>query len=92
MDRLLDALANLQKSRTLEKVAPGDVGLDKPRAVLALTLSGQGGETVLDVGSAVPTGGQTIVGVAGRPEAYVVGDSLMADAQKKPGDWCATAE
>jgi hypothetical protein len=87
VDRLLDSLANLEKSRTLDQVVPADVGLDKPRAVVALTLSGKPGETVVDVGAAVPTGGQTIVAIAGRPQAYVVGDALMADVNKKPGDW-----
>jgi len=87
VDRLLDSLANLEKSRTLDQVVPADVGLDKPRAVVALTLSGKPGETVVDVGAAVPTGGQTIVAIAGRPQAYVVGDSLMSDLNKKPGDW-----
>jgi Domain of unknown function (DUF4340) len=87
VDRLLDSLANLEKSRTLDQVVPADVGLDKPRAVVALTLSGKPGETVVDVGAAVPTGGQTIVAIAGRPQAYVVGDSLMSDVSKKPGDW-----
>ncbi|HEV3076923.1 MAG TPA: DUF4340 domain-containing protein, partial [Thermoanaerobaculia bacterium] len=87
VDRLLDSLANLEKSRTLDQVVPADVGLDKPRAVVALTLSGKPGETVVDVGAAVPTGGQTIVAIAGRPQAYVVGDSLMSDVNKKPGDW-----
>lgn len=87
VDRLLDSLANLEKSRTLDQVVPADVGLDKPRAVVALTLSGKPGETVVDVGAAVPTGGQTIVAIAGRPQAYVVGDSLMTDVNKQPGDW-----
>jgi uncharacterized protein DUF4340 len=87
VDRLLDSLANLEKSRTLDQVVPADVGLDKPRAVVALTLSGKPGETVVDVGAAVPTGGQTIVAIAGRPQAYVVGDSLLSEVNKKPGDW-----
>lgn len=87
VDRLLDSLADLEKSRTLDQVVPADVGLDKPRAVVALTFAGKPGETVLDVGAAVPTGGQTIVAIAGRPQAYVVGDSLMSDVNKKPGDW-----
>jgi Domain of unknown function (DUF4340) len=87
VDRLLDSLANLEKSRTLDHVVPADVGLDKPRAVVALTLAGKPGETVLDVGAAVPTGGQAIVAIAGRPGAYVVGDSLMSEVNKQPGDW-----
>jgi hypothetical protein len=87
VDRLLDSLSNLEKARTLEKVVPAEVGLDKPRAVVGLTVSGQRGETVLDVGAAVPTGGQAIVAIAGRPQAYVVGDSQLTDVRKKPGDW-----
>jgi hypothetical protein len=87
VDRLLDSLSNLEKARTLEQVVPAEVGLDKPRAAVGLTLSGQRGETVLEVGAAVPTGGQAIVAIAGRPQAYVVGDSLLTDLRKKPGDW-----
>jgi hypothetical protein len=87
VDRLLDSLANLEKSRTLDQVVPAEVGLDKPRAVLALTFAGKPGETVLNVGAAVPTGGQAIVAIAGRPQAYVVGDSLMSEVNKQPGDW-----
>jgi hypothetical protein len=87
VDRLLDALADLQKTRTLDRVAPAEVGLDKPRAVVGLTLAGQRAETVLDIGAAVPTGGEAVVAIAGRPEAYVVSDSLLSDVRKKAGDW-----
>ena len=34
VDRLLDELTNLEKSRTLEDVVPAEVGLDKPRATV----------------------------------------------------------
>lgn len=87
VDRLLDGLANLEKSRTLDQVVPAEVGLDKPRAVVALTLAGKAGETVLNIGAAVPTGGQAIVAIAGRPQAYVVGDTLLSEVNKQPGDW-----
>jgi hypothetical protein len=96
VDRLLDSLANLEKARTLDQVVPAEVGLDKPRATVALTLGGKPGSTgkpdhpseiVLDIGAAVPTGGQAIVAIAGQPQAYVVSDSLLADVQKPPGDW-----
>lgn len=87
VDRLLDSLANLEKARTLDQVVPAEVGLDKPRAAVALTVAGQRGETVLDIGAAVPTGGQAIVAIAGQPQAYVVSDSLLAEVQKPPGDW-----
>lgn len=85
VDRLLDDLTALEKSRTLEDVAPADVGLDKPRATVRLATAE--GEKVLKIGAAVPTGGALIVGLAGSPKAYVVGDSFFADLQKPPGDW-----
>jgi hypothetical protein len=87
VERLLDALADLQKSRTLDRVVPAEVGLDKPRAKVGLTLDGKRAETVLDIGAAVPTGGEAVVAIAGRPEAYVVSDSLLSDVRKKAGDW-----
>jgi hypothetical protein len=87
VERLLDSLAGLEKSRTLDQVKPAEVGLDKPRAEVGLRLAGEKEETVLDVGAAVPTGGEAIVAVAGRPGAYVVSDAVMADVQKKAGDW-----
>jgi hypothetical protein len=87
VDRLLDSLINLEKSRTLEQVVPAEVGLDRPRAVVGLTLAGERQERVLDIGAAVPTGGEMIVALAGRPAAYVVSDGVYADVQKKAGDW-----
>jgi hypothetical protein len=87
VDRLLDSLVNLEKTRTLDRVAPAEMGLDKPRGVVALTIAGARGETVLQIGATVPTTGQAIVAVAGRPQAYVVGDTLLSDVAKKPGEW-----
>jgi hypothetical protein len=87
VERLLDSLVGLEKSRTLDQVKPAEVGLDKPRAEVGLRLAGEKGETVLRIGAAVPTGGEAIVAVAGRPDAYVVSDAVMADVQKKAGDW-----
>jgi hypothetical protein len=87
VDRLLDSLASLEKTRTLDQVVPAEVGLDKPRAVVGLTVAGKRSETVLDFGAAVPGGASTIVAIAGRPGAYVVSDSVLADVRKKPGDW-----
>ncbi|HYL05102.1 MAG TPA: DUF4340 domain-containing protein [Thermoanaerobaculia bacterium] len=88
VDRLLDSLANLEKTRTLARVAPAEMGLDKPRAVVALSVAGARGETVLEIGAGVPTTtGQAIVAVAGRPQAYVVNDALLADVTRKPGEW-----
>jgi hypothetical protein len=87
VDRLLDSLANLEKTRTLDQAVPAEMGLDKPRAEVALTVAGARGETVLKIGATVPTTGQAIVAIAGRPQAYVVGDTLLPEITKKPGDW-----
>lgn len=87
VDRLLDSLAALDKDRTMTDAKPADVGLDHPRAQVGLSLAGEKAETVLEVGSEVPTGGETIVAVAGRPDAYAVSDAVMLDVQKKAGDW-----
>ncbi|HYG65174.1 MAG TPA: DUF4340 domain-containing protein, partial [Thermoanaerobaculia bacterium] len=74
VDRLLDELINLEKSRTLEDAVPADVGLDKPQATVRLATTE--GEKVLKIGAAVPTGGALIVGLEGSASAYVVGDSF----------------
>jgi hypothetical protein len=88
VDGLLSALTALERSRTLEDAVPADVGLDKPRATVRLATAG--GEKVLKVGAAVPTGGAVIVGIEGiegDDRAYVVPDSILAEIQKAPGDW-----
>jgi hypothetical protein len=85
VDHLLDGLAGLEKTRTLDDVDPKAVGLDKPRAVVRLTT--KKGETVLKLGAEVPPGGNLIAGVQGRKGAYVVGDALLAEAGKAAGEW-----
>ncbi|HVT16238.1 MAG TPA: DUF4340 domain-containing protein [Thermoanaerobaculia bacterium] len=91
VDRLLEALAGLEKTRTMEKVSPAAVGLDRPQAVVRLATldpkTRRGGETVLQLGAEVPTGGSLIAAIAGKPEAYVVSDSILGDLRKPPGDW-----
>ncbi len=85
VDRLLEAVANLQKTRTLDGADPRDVGLDKPRATVRLTT--RDGEKVLRIGAEVPPGGSTIAGVEGRKGAYVVPDSILSEVDKAPGEW-----
>jgi hypothetical protein len=87
VDRLLDSLANLEKTRTLDQAVPAEMGLDKPRGAVALTVAGRPEEMVLKIGATVPTTGQSIVAIAGQPQAYVVGDLLLPEVTKKPGDW-----
>jgi Domain of unknown function (DUF4340) len=85
VDRLLDAVAGLEKTRTLEDANPKDVGLDKPRATLRLAT--KEGEKVLAFGAEVPPGGSLVAGFKGAKDAYVVGDTILTDLEKDPGDW-----
>ena len=85
VDRLLDGLAALEKTRTLDDVDPKAVGLDKPRAVVRLTT--KTGEKVLQLGAEVPPGGSLIAAVPGRKGAYVVGDAILSEVDKGPGEW-----
>jgi len=89
VDRLLDGLAALEKTRTLDDVDPRAVGLDKPRAVVRLTTRTEGKtvEKVLQLGAEVPPGGSLIAAVPGRKGAYVVGDAILAEVDKAPGEW-----
>src|SRR5215203_3064395 len=79
VDRLLEAVATMEKTRTLEDANPRDVGLDKPRATVRLKT--KDGEKVLKLGAGVPTGGSLIAG------AYVVSDAILAEIERAPGDW-----
>jgi hypothetical protein len=85
VDRLLDAVTSLQKTRTLDEVDPKAVGLDKPRATVRLTT--RDGEKVLHIGAEVPPGGSAIAGVEGRKGAYVVSDAVLSEVDKAPGEW-----
>lgn len=85
VDRLLDAVTSLQKTRTLDDVDPKAVGLDRPRATVRLTT--RDGEKVLRIGAEVPPGGSTIAGVEGRKGAYVVSDAVLSEVDKAPGEW-----
>ncbi|MFY9824939.1 MAG: DUF4340 domain-containing protein [Thermoanaerobaculia bacterium] len=85
VDRLLEAVAALDKSRTLEGTDPKAVGLDKPRATLRLIT--KSGETVLKLGAEVPPGGNLVAGVGGRKESYVVADTILTEANRAPSEW-----
>jgi len=85
VDRLLQAVAGLEKTRTLDAVDPKAVGLDRPRATVRLTTGT--GERVLRLGAEVPPGGTLIAGVEGRKGAYVVSDSILTEVEKPPGEW-----
>jgi hypothetical protein len=85
VDHLLEALAALEKTRTLDKVDPKAVGLDEPRASVRLTT--KSGEKVLKLGAEVPPGGTLIAGVDHEKGAYAVSDSILPELEKAPGDW-----
>jgi Domain of unknown function (DUF4340) len=85
VDRLLDSVTTLEKTRTIEDADRKAVGLDKPRATVRLAT--EEGEKVLQFGAGVPTGGSLIAGVEGRDDAYVVSDSILLELDKDPGEW-----
>jgi hypothetical protein len=84
IDRLLDSLSALEKSRTLDQVDPKAVGLDKPRVTVRLDT--KDGEKVLKLGADVPPGGSIIAGTGGKG-AYVVPDTILSEVIRNPGDW-----
>jgi hypothetical protein len=85
VDRLLDSILALEKTRTMDEVDPKAVGLDKPRATVRLAT--KDGERVLKLGAEVPTGGALIAGIEGGKEGYVVADAILFELDKDPGEW-----
>ncbi|HYO14144.1 MAG TPA: DUF4340 domain-containing protein [Thermoanaerobaculia bacterium] len=85
VDRLLDSVITLEKTRTIEDADRKAVGLDKPRATVRLAT--KEAEKVLQLGAGVPTGGSIIAGVEGRDDAYVVSESILLELDKDPGEW-----
>ena len=85
VDGLLQSLADLEKTRTIEEVDRKAQGLDKPRATVRIET--EDGTRVLQIGAAVPTGGTLIAGVEGKDEAYVVSDTIWSQIDREPGSW-----
>jgi hypothetical protein len=86
VDGLLESLSNLEKTRTLEDVSRKDVGLEKPRATVRI--ESEEGTQVLQLGTAVPTGGALIAGLEGEQDtAYVVSDTIWSQLDRDPGSW-----
>jgi hypothetical protein len=83
--RLVDTLAGLERSRTIENVDAKATGLDRPEAKVRLK-AGEG-ETVLEIGAKVPVGGERIVRIQGKTEAYAVSDAFWNDLLREPGAW-----
>lgn len=85
VDGLLQSLADLEKTSTIEKPDRKAQGLDKPRATVRLET--EDGAKVLQLGAAVPTGGTLIAGVEGKDETYVVSDTIWSQIDREPGSW-----
>lgn len=85
VDRLLEAVISLEKTRTLDEVDSKAVGLDRPRA--SVRLKTDDGERLLKLGAPVPTGGALIAGIEGEDGGYVVADSILFDLDKDLGEW-----
>lgn len=83
--RLIDSLAGLERSGTIDDVDPKATGLDKPEAKIRLKTDN--GTTVLEIGAKVPVGGERIVRIEGKSEAYSVPDSFWNDLLREPGAW-----
>jgi hypothetical protein len=86
VDRLLDSLTTLEKSRTLEDADRAEAGLDEPRARVTIVREG-GEETTLEIGAEVPASTSALAALAGAPEVYVVGGGIVHDLDRAPGDW-----
>jgi hypothetical protein len=83
--RLVDSLAGLERSGTIDSVDPKATGLDRPEAKIRLKTPE--GVTVLEIGAKVPVGGERIVRIQGRTEAYSVPDAFWNDLLREPGAW-----
>jgi len=86
VERLLDSLTALDKSRTLEDADRAETGLEEPRARVTV-VDEEGGETTLEIGAEVPASTSTLAAIAGAPEVYVVGGAIVHDLDREPGDW-----
>jgi hypothetical protein len=94
VDRLLEALSALERTRTIEDADPAAVGLDAPRGEVTLRLAATDGETgaerMLRVGAPVPTSDGVLVSVGsgdGPATTYVTSGSFLSQLQRDPGDW-----
>jgi hypothetical protein len=85
VDGLLEAVTGLEKTRTLDDVDRKAVGLDRPRVTVRIRTAQ--GEKVLDLGAQVPNEASVIAAVEGQKGAAVVGDSVLSELRKNPGDW-----
>jgi hypothetical protein len=84
----LGALANLEADRRLpaDDVDPGVYGLDDPPITITLR-TGDGGETVLEVGDEMPLGSKRALRIAGADEIVIVPGWFVSDLEREVDDW-----
>lgn len=84
----LGTLANLEADRRLsaDEVDPAVYGLDDPPIKIRLR-TGDGGETVLDIGAEMPLGSKRALRLAGADEIVVVPGWFASDLEREVDDW-----
>lgn len=87
VDALLNALAGLDKVRTMEDADPEEVGLAEPRGRVTL-VTGEG-ERTLEIGADVPASDNVLVSLAGEEEVHVTRRSFLTQLDREPGEWRA---
>lgn len=89
VERLLDSLVALEKSRTMtgDEADRAAAGLEPPRAKVTFVREEDGEEVTLEIGAEVPASSNVLAAIAGAPEVHVVGGALAGDLERPPGDW-----
>jgi hypothetical protein len=84
----LGTLANLEAERRLaaDEVDPAAYGLDDPPIEIRLR-TGDGSETVLEVGNEIPLGSKRALRLAGADEIVVVPGWFISDIEREVDDW-----
>lgn len=85
VEDFLRRIRDLKKQRTLQDGSRDQLGLDQPRAEIALEI--ESGDIILRFGGKIPASSNTIVEVGNGPPFYVVSDSLFEDTAREPNGW-----
>ncbi len=85
VDGLIDSLADLEFTRSIEDFDRGELGLDDPRA--RVTITTKSAQNVLEIGAELPASSDMVVAVKGGAKAYTVASTLFDDLTQEPGEW-----